>query len=166
MLHHEEQLSCKRNHTEYEEIPADGAYPLMTMKMMLLIQNPFLYLETMRNLLDPFQPMRSVTDHFGLRPGRNLSNKSQTFFADELYKCGYGARQLVIKAFDNKAHLLHDDELPSTSETYVHLLITPFMLTLSLPQKDAFANILSILIPNVILQGQTGTSPIFSSGST
>jgi hypothetical protein len=33
-----------------------------------------------------YQPTTSVTDHFESGPGRNRSNKSQTFFADELIK--------------------------------------------------------------------------------
>jgi hypothetical protein len=113
-----------------------------------------------------YQPTTSVSEHFQSGPGRNLSIKPQDFFADELCKSGVGARHLVAQAFGNKAHLLTDKELPSTSETYVHLLIALFMLTLSLSQKDAFSNILSILIPDAILQGHTGTSQIFSSGST
>jgi hypothetical protein len=73
-----------------------------------------------------------VTDHFESGPGRNLSNKPQTFFADEIIKSGYAAHHLAAKAFDNKAHLLTDEELSSPSETYVHLLIASFMITLSL----------------------------------
>ncbi len=56
--------------------------------------------------------------------------------------------------------------MPSIGETYVHLLILDFLLTLSQLQKDTFLTILSRLIPSAISVGQTGTSPIFFSGAT
>ena len=85
---------------------------------------------------------------------------------DELLQPGNGARRLVAKAFDHKANILSNEDLPSTSETYVHLLIASFMLTLTLSQKDSFSAILSLLIPSAIAIGKTGSSPLFSTGAT
>jgi hypothetical protein len=84
------------------------------------------------------------------------------FFVDELVQPGSGARRIVAKAFDSKANLSSEDESPSISETYVHLIIVSFLLTLTLSQKDTFSTILSLLIPNAILVGQMGSSSVFS----
>jgi hypothetical protein len=70
-----------------------------------------------------FLPPTTVDDHFDLGLGKNLSKKSHAFFVDEVVQPGSGTRRLVAKAFDSKANLLSEDELPSISETYVHLLI-------------------------------------------
>jgi hypothetical protein len=86
------------------------------------------------------------------------------FFGDELAQPGFGARKLVAKAFDGTSSMLGDSELPSIRETYVHLFISAFLLTLSLSQKDTFLTIISLLVPNAILVGQTGSS--ISTGAT
>jgi hypothetical protein len=71
---------------------------------------------------------------------------------------------LVAKAFNHNVETLSDEEAPS--ETFVYLLIPSFMLTLIHFQCVTFWTILSLLIPNAIEIGKSGTSPIFSSCST
>ena len=113
-----------------------------------------------------FLPPSTVHEHFQDGPGNDLSSKSQTFFIDELSQPGSGAKRLVANSFNPQAHLLRDDELPSSSETYVHLLIASFLLTLTTSQKHTFSTIINLLIPSAIAIGKHGTSPVFSSGKT
>jgi hypothetical protein len=60
------------------------------------------------------------------------------FVSDEFVQCRYRACRLVAKTFDSNAHLLNNDDLPLISETYIHLLIASFMLTLSSSQRCIF----------------------------
>jgi hypothetical protein len=107
-----------------------------------------------------------VDEHFNTGPGINLSPNSRRFFYDELSQPGSRAKRLVANAFNSQSYFLNDDELPSSSETYVHLLIASFLLTLTISQKHTFSTILNLLIPSAISIGKHGTSDIFSSGQT
>jgi hypothetical protein len=86
------------------------------------------------------------------------SQRSPRFFADKISEPNFGAWHLVAsKAFDHNAETFSDKELPySTSKTYVYLLISSFMLTLTQFQYVTIVTILSLLIPNAIKIGKSG----------
>jgi hypothetical protein len=91
MLQHEEQNSCKRSRTEYEAPPypapqdddgysdSDRFPPIHDNDDTLIPSSTHIFQSLPSFLL--YQPTASVSEHFQSRPGRNLSNKSQTFFA-------------------------------------------------------------------------------------
>jgi hypothetical protein len=100
----------------------------------------------------------SIFEDFTEGEGKKLSEKSQTFFVNELEEPGLGICRLVADAFDNRDCPKKD--LPSYLEVYIHLLISSFMLTLPEVQQATFSSIVSILVTNGIQIGQLGTSPL------
>jgi hypothetical protein len=142
LLRHERLFFCGTALNEVEEAPGpfvgdpDAEYPMDNPEGVDFNQadETIPSLTRFQNLpsFTSFPPNTTVEEHFCTGPGINLSSNSQRFFVDELSQPGSGAKRLVANAFNPQAHLLNDDELPSCSETYVHLLIASFLLTLTM----------------------------------
>jgi hypothetical protein len=120
LLRHEKINSCSRSPEESTEFPPQDTPDGSDDSSSTVFQN--------LPSFSTFLPPNIVDDHFESGLGKNLS-------VNELAQPGFGSRRLVAQAFDGKASMLEDSELPSISETYVHLLISAFLLTLPKPDQ-------------------------------
>ena len=86
--------------------------------------------------------------------------KTRRYLADEHRGPTIGARMLVKRAFDSP-----DGNLPSTDETYFHLLMSCFLLSLTESQRETFFVLVQVIYDNAVLQCQKSNG-IFNTGTT